>query len=470
MKKREKKIKLIMILSGLVILGLVMLLWTKTEFTGVQPETIELYSTYEDTVTATRKHVLLPFWKKEVAVSGEKPDTSVLGEQLLLYQAGHAKVVKKLTVVDTVKPIITLVESSGYVVPGQTYQEDGYSASDNYDGDLTNQVQRREYEDRIVYTVKDSSGNTAKAERIINYTMKKAPKLTVKNQTLTVGDKFVDSYSATDEGGNDITDKVVMTGTVDTKTVGTYTLKYSVTDDYGNKATKSATIKVKAKADSSTKPDPVTPGESNGKTIYLTFDDGPSGKEPALLDILKQYNVKATFFITGNGSKYRDNLTRMHKEGHVVAVHSYTHVYKSIYKSSQAYWADFQKCQDLIYKYTGTRPTLFRFPGGSSNTVSKSACKGIMTKLAKESKEKGYTYFDWNVSSGDAGGTKTASGVFNNIKKGVAKKTNSVVLCHSTKSYTVEAMKQFIPWALENGYTFKVCSKTSPTAHHGINN
>ena len=460
-----------------VIIGLFACLWTKTEFSGLEGETVEVFGEYQDKVTAVEKHVLLPFWRKEVPVSVEEPlNVNKVGQQILTYKADGKTATKTVNVVDREKPVILLVRNDSYTLPGHQYEEEGYKATDNYDGDLTSAVKREVRDNKVIYTVTDSSGNEGKAEREIVFAMRKPPVIKTKDQSLTEGSKFKDSFSAVDEAGNDITDKVKVSGTVNTAKAGTYSLKYEVTDSYGNTSTAKATIKVTKKttpADETT-PEPVTPAEPavtpGTKVIYLTFDDGPSAYEMKLLDILDKYNVKVTFFVTGSRAGYRKNLAEMHKRGHVVAVHSYTHNYSQIYKSTDAYWTDFKKIQDVIYEYTGVRSTIFRFPGGSSNTVSKKYCKGVMKTLAAQAKEKGLVYFDWNVSSADAGGTKTAAGVLKKKKKGVSRKKTSVVLCHSSKSYTVEAMKDFIPWALNNGYVFKVLTSSSPACHHRIAN
>ena len=481
-KNMKKKLLLIAAIL-MTAIGAFACLWTRTEFSGLETETAEVFSVYEDKVKAENVHVLLPFWREEVKVSTVKGlDINKTGEQELVYQAGDKTVTKTVRVVDTEKPVITLVQTDGYTLPGHEYVEEGYKAFDNYDGELTDKVSREVKEGRVIYAVSDAAGNETSVTREIVFDMRKAPVIKTKNQSITEGTKFKDSYSATDEAGNDITSLVTVSGTVDTAKPGTYTLNYEVTDSCGNKSSAKATVKVVKKKSETVKPaepvkpaDPVTPVEDpvvtpGSKVIYLTFDDGPSAHEMKLLDILDQYNVKVTFFVTGSKSGYRKNFTEMHKRGHVVAVHTYTHNYSQIYKSASAYWDDFKKIQDVIYEYTGTRPNIFRFPGGSSNTVSKKYCKGVITKIAAEAKEKGLVYFDWNVSSGDAGAVKTAAGVLNNLKKGVAKKKTSVVLCHSSKSYTVEAMKDFIPWALKNGYVFKVLTSSSPQCHHRIAN
>jgi peptidoglycan/xylan/chitin deacetylase (PgdA/CDA1 family) len=125
--------------------------------------------------------------------------------------------------------------------------------------------------------------------------------------------------------------------------------------------------------------------------------------------------------------------------------------------------------EKVIEEQTGSRTRLLRFPGGSSNTVS-DFNPGIMTQLVKETEEKGYFYFDWNVSSGDAVTSLTADEVVKNVKEGVALCNTSVILCHDTKEFTVNNIEYVIAWALENGYTFLPLNETSTTAHHAVLN
>ena len=205
------------------------------------------------------------------------------------------------------------------------------------------------------------------------------------------------------------------------------------------------------------------------KIIYLTFDDGPGPYTDRLLSILDEYNVKATFFVTAGHSDYQYCIAKEYNAGHTVAVHSYTHNYRKIYASENAYWSDFEYMNDVIESQTGERTNLFRFPGGSSNKVS-SFNKGIMTRLTKQAGQKGYKYFDWNVLSGDAGETTSSTKVYNNLVKGVQSHNESVILCHDIKSYTVDAMESFIPWALTHGYTFIPLTENSIGAHHSVQN
>ena len=216
-----------------------------------------------------------------------------------------------------------------------------------------------------------------------------------------------------------------------------------------------------------TKPtNPSTP--QTGKVIYLTFDDGPGPRTPELLAILEKYNVKVTFFVMGDSRlEYLDDIAAA---GHAIGIHTYSHKYAEIYKSTDAFWADFNKMEQIIYDRTGIHTNLHRFPGGSSNTVSR-ICPGIITKLAKEIQNKGYYYFDWNVDSKDAETTTTtADQVYNNVISTLKKSGHSVVLMHDVKSFTIDAVERIIQWGLQNGYTFAAIDENTPVTHHTIKN
>ena len=406
----------------------------------------------------------------EVTVKSDV-DTQSLGTYLVSYEAeayGKTGTAHRCVIVeDTTPPEIHLETiEDHYTLPGHPYEEEGYTASDLHDGDLTDSVKAEEKDGVVYYTVTDASGNTGTASREIFYDDRTPPELTLnggKKVSLYVGETWRDSYKAIDDADGDITDKVKVKGSVDDTTPGTYTLNYSVKDSFGNKSKAQRTVVVKRIVNDESK-------ASSGKIIYLTFDDGPGPYTEELLDTLKKYNVRATFFVTHGFPKYEDMIAKEAAAGHTVAVHTYTHRYEDIYASTDAYWSDFNRMNDIIESQTGKRSTLFRFPGGSSNTVSANYSQGIMTKLTKQAGEKGYTYFDWNVSSGDAGGTSSPSGVYDNCVAGVSSHDKSVILCHDIKSYTVEAMDDFIEWALKEGYTFLPLSSYSPTAHHGVNN
>ena len=415
-------------------------------------------------VTAYRSPVLMPFYKKELYVSKFMHlDVNKMGEQEIEY---HRKIgnkeetaIRKVTVEDHKPPVITLItDPEYYTLPGHEYQEEGFSAFDKLDGDVTDKVICREENGIVYYSVTDAHGNEATAEREIVYDDRKGPVISFANGDyvkIMANSSYKDEYTAVDDLDGDVTDKVKVEGSVNTSSPGVYTLKYTVSDSYGNETVREKKVEVLSR---------------RGGIIYLTFDDGPGASTSRLLDILDKYNVKATFFVVGVYPGYFYNIKRAYEAGHTIAVHSYTHDYARIYSSESAYWADFENMQDVIVRQTGHRTNLFRFPGGSSNTVSRNYSYGIMTRLAQQAADKGYVYFDWNVESGDAGRTTDPAQVYRNIINGVSGRKTSVVLCHDSKSYTVDAIEDVIIWCLNNGYSFQPLTENSFTAHHGINN
>lgn len=211
--------------------------------------------------------------------------------------------------------------------------------------------------------------------------------------------------------------------------------------------------------------------KSNNGVIWLTFDDGPSATiTPKVLDILKKENVKATFFVLNYSSSNEHLIKRIVAEGHTIGIHGYSHEYSKIYKSKETFMNNIYSLQDKIYKSTGVKSMYIRFPGGSSNTVSRHYCKGIMTELTKEVLSKGFRYYDWNISSGDAGGAKNAKAVYKNVTKNLSKKRGNLVLCHDIHQKTLEALPDIIKYAKKEGYTFAKIDDNTPMYAQHINN
>ncbi len=365
---------------------------------------------------------------------------------------------RQVEIKDTEGPEITLVsDPDGYTLPNHVYEEEGYTAIDRRDGDLTEQVIRTDNGDHIVYQATDSLGNKTEVTREVVFDDRNPPEIIFDDfGYVQLGSVFENKFEAIDDADGDVTDKVVTEGSVDTDTPGEYVLKYTVSDAYGNVAEIERTVKV-----FDYDPD---------KVIFMTFDDGPSSYTDTLLDILAKYDIKVTFFVTDVRPAYVDCIGRAYREGHAIGVHSYTHDYATVYESTDAYWYDFNRMNDIIEEQIGHRVSIFRFPGGSSNTVSMYYCEGVMSELAEQSRNKGLVYFDWNVESGDAGRTTDPDEVVENLINGVSRRSVSVALSHDSLSYTVEGIEEFFKWALENGYTFLTLDENSPTAHHVIAN
>lgn len=297
--------------------------------------------------------------------------------------------VRKVNVIDNISPEITLKGSDNIkLYESSDYEEPGFIAFDNYDGDITKNV--------IVQ--------------------------------------------------NDIKEEI-----------GDYKITYIVEDSSGNKTMVTRNVKILDK-------------KKNIGTIYLTFDDGPSNNTSKILDILKQEDIKATFFLVNFNSSYNPVVKRIYDEGHSIGIHSYTHNYKLIYSSVSAYFDDLNKMNDKIKTITGSDTKLLRFPGGSSNTIS-SFNKGIMTTLVKEVTNAGYHYFDWNVDSSDAWSARNSNDVYNNVINNLKRGTN-IVLMHdlSSNEKTVNVLEKIIKDAKEKGYIFANITMNTKEIHHGINN
>lgn len=387
----------------------------------------------------------------------------------------EATVERKIIYKDVVVPTITLTGGQELIWEvGKEYVEPGYTAIDDCDGDITQKVtvegnvNGQKYGEYILtYQVEDSYGNICKVERnvIVKDTTAPEIKLSGKSQVyLLLGERFSEpGYSASDNADGDLTSKVVVSGSVNTNKVGDYKITYEVSDSSENKTTVTRNVRVYKKQEA-------VQTEVGEKLVYLTFDDGPGKYTQQLLDILDKYGVKVTFFVTNQYPNYQHLIGEAHKRGHTIAMHTYSHDYGEIYANEQAYYADLNKMKELCIAQTGVEPTLVRFPGGTNNTISQNHCVGIMTALAESLAYNGYYYTDWNVSSGDAGGTTSKEGVFHNVISGIQKNNISIVLQHDIKKYSVEAVEDIVTWGLANGYTFLPMTENSKMIHFKPNN
>ena len=390
--KRKKKIIYINILIYLVIAGTLLVInnysYPELKLLGKKEINLSLNEKYTDP-----GYKIVPSNKKYKVVVDNNIDENKTGSYEVKYslQVKNRLInkVRKVNVVDNISPEITLKGSDNIkLYESSDYEEPGFIAFDNYDGDITKNV--------IVQ--------------------------------------------------NDIKEEV-----------GDYKITYIVEDSSGNKTMVTRNVKILDK-------------EKNIGTIYLTFDDGPSNNTSKILDILKKEDIKATFFLVNFNSSYNPVVKRIYDEGHSIGIHSYTHNYKLIYSSVNAYFDDLNKMNDKIKTITGSDTKLLRFPGGSSNTIS-SFNKGIMTTLVKEVTNAGYHYFDWNVDSSDAWSARNSNDVYNNVINNLKKGTN-IVLMHdlSSNEKTVNALEKIIKYAKEKGYTFANITMNTKEIHHGINN
>lgn len=213
-----------------------------------------------------------------------------------------------------------------------------------------------------------------------------------------------------------------------------------------------------------TQPD-ATVTNSNGKRVYLTFDDGPSIYTGQILDVLKANNIKATFFVIGREEEFYDYYKRIVDEGHTIGMHSYTHVYQDFYASKESFAEELTKLNDLIYNVTGTKSTIFRFPGGSSNSVSSLAVEEYIDYL----NENDIDYYDWNSLSGDAvTNGLSPEQLVNNIMNDVSQNEDSIVLMHDlqTTHTTVESLQLLIDTLKTEGYEILPIDENTPLIQH----
>lgn len=203
-------------------------------------------------------------------------------------------------------------------------------------------------------------------------------------------------------------------------------------------------------------PQPLSQGERENGVIYLTFDDGPSARTGEILDVLKEKDVKATFFVVGSqGENNAKMLKRIVEEGHTIGMHTNSHSYTKIYASVEDYLADMYQIFTQIKETTGVTPTVFRFPGGSINNYN----SGISHELIAEMLRRGFVPFDWNISSRDAATVKLlpAETIVNNVVSSAAKQSYGIVLMHDSavKTTTARAVGPMIDQLREMGFRFE---------------
>lgn len=180
----------------------------------------------------------------------------------------------------------------------------------------------------------------------------------------------------------------------------------------------------------------------NPKLIYLTFDDGPSTKYTnEVLDILKEKNIKATFFVVGeNVLKNPETTRRITAEGHAIGVHCNSHVYNTVYQSTDSYIEDFETARQIIYDTTGVETWLYRYPGGSVSVSSREHLSGLFAEM----NSRGYIYYDWNVSLEDTVNNTAPEQMIANARNGIKGKDRAIVLAHDIVPKTVASLDELL--------------------------
>lgn len=375
------------------------------------------------------------------------------------YNNKNYKLKEIVKVKDKIKPKITVKDDVLYSCKNGKVYNLKYKANDNYDGDITKKVKVIKLKDKVILKVKDSNNNVTTKELDIHKEDNEAPRIKLKGykeRNFVVGSSYVDDgVEVKDNCDKNI--KIKTESNVDYNKAGTYEIKYSAKDSSGNIGTVKRIINIKDI-------------DSKDKMVYLTFDDGPSKYTLELLDVLKKYNVKATFFVTNNGDE--KIIKRAYDEGHKIGIHSYTHNFAYIYSSTDNYFEDLYKMQNKLKTLTGETVTLVRFPSGSSNLISKSYDNGtkIMSTLTKMVEEKGFTYCDWDISCMDYLNEGMDSVKVYNKVISQLKEDRTIVLQHDIRKYSTDSVEMIIKYCIENGYTFDVIREDNYIVHHNLNN
>lgn len=470
-KERKRKRVILITLAGAIILLWCFVLKLTVRIEGSPTVNLEYGSRYEELGASVclsgpyllKDGIAIPFLKPEYS---SNLNTGVLGRYTVSYSASlfgkNAVTQRQVCVVDTVCPEITFSRDWGANHVDVLY---GIKATDNYDGDITDKVTCSRTKGWVTYSVMDSSGNPSYIVRELPMDMSEPPEIILEGENplvVTVGRFFADpGYQAKDSMGVDLTQYVTVEGEVDWLTPGEYCLNYTVSDSSENTTSVARSVIVQAAA----RPEVRLPEE---KTIYLTFDDGPSPYTARLLETLKRYNAKATFFVTNNGDG--SVMEEIIRGGHSIGIHTVSHDYAEIYSSPQNYFKDLYDMQEIIYQNTGVMTSLLRFPGGSSNMESIGGSRGIMTILTEAVQDAGFQYFDWNVDSGDASGAEEWETVAQTVIDGVQQKGTAIVLLHDIYSSSVDAVEAILQWGQENGYAFRALTERSPGFHHEVKN
>lgn len=430
----------------------------------------EIHTEYMGTFDV-RDHVrwVLTGDKSKVKVEGNV-DTSKLGVYKIKIKCGKTAEAVTVNVVDTKAPKVTAADYTTDTIEEVTPQTFNVKVTDAAPIEKINvnmkhpEPTERDGEFIVKISAKDPSGNVGRTTvKLIRKDDKTPPVIEVGPAlSVTTGQALDDNIALNGASVTDDLDKTVKlaydASGVNTGQPGTYKIVYTAKDRTGNEARVEREVVVSQ-----------TIADSQ-KVVYLTFDDGPSANTAKILDILAKYSIKGTFFVTGNDASYRYLIQRAASEGHTVGLHTYTHNY-NIYASEDTFFGDLGMVHDLVKSLTGIDSHHMRFAGGSSNTVSASYNSGIMSRLVTAVQNRGFRYYDWNVSSGDAAGNRVP--VESIVRNSTGYNQNHLcILMHDSrpKTTTVEALPSIIEHYKAKGYTFLPINDSTPIFHHGVNN
>lgn len=467
--KTKKGIIVFLSLAIIVVIGVVVFMMTRPSLTFHHD--IEKVEVHQDYDPHSFIKDIKAYDEKDIVIDDSNVNKDKLGKYKIIYSVNDDQYELPIEIVDTVAPTYDVedfdlelgvnvdVHSIVKNIKDQTQTKSYFK--ENYAFDKEGLV-------KAVVVVEDEAGNKTEKDvqvRVVKDNEKPVLK-GLKDLYVTVGNQvnYLKGVSAKDNF-DPKPEISVDSSKVNLSKVGTYEVEYRVKDRSGNQKIYQKNVIVKNKVVTN------SIAQSGNKVMYLTFDDGPSANTAKILDILSRYHAKATFFVTGNNQKYNYLIKRAHNEGHTIALHTYSHNYKKIYSSVDAYFNDLNRIGQMVKSQIGFVPKYIRFPGGASNTVSKKYCRGIMSTLVGEVQARGYQYYDWNASTGDASGNRVP--VSRIVKSATASRSQNIMLLgHDTaaKTTTVQALPQIIEHYQALGYSFQGISDNSFTPHQRVNN
>ncbi|WP_050636011.1 polysaccharide deacetylase [Candidatus Stoquefichus sp. SB1] len=323
---------------------------------------------------------------------------------------------------------------------------------------------------RVIVVVEDEYENKTEknAYVLVEERDNEAPTISgLDKVTMLIGDEIDLKKGITVQDDHDKNPKLTIDDSqLNIRKTGEYEVYYHVVDDQGNEETYTRLVEVLSQYDNR------EAKQDGKKTCYLTFDDGPSSNTAKILKVLDEYHIKATFFVTGTSPKDFHYIKEAYEKGHTIGLHTYSHDYELIYSSLKNYINDLNKIKDVVYEQTGVYTKFMRFPGGSSNLVSKKYNVGIMKRLTKKVIDLGYQYYDWTSINGDGEGIKTVNGLKKKAIEEIGDKEDIMFLMHdsSGQDNTVKALPAILDYLIKKGYQFEVIDQYSPTFHHTVQN
>lgn len=398
---------------------------------------------------------------QEVVIYDGLLDINRVGKYVIEYHLNSKVELAIVCVKDTTSPIFKTHKKT-YTLGSQIQPDD--FVSDVIDCSVTTTIIKKIKQIKEVGThlievcVSDIYKNkTCQKEEIVIQAIDTTPPTIEQLETIITGLNIKPDYNKGVIISDDIDEHPIFEyndTNVDYTQIGSYIVVYKAIDFQGNEAFFERVVKV----------------QDYSKTIYLTFDDGPSINTQTVLEILNRYNIKATFFVTGVNPKYYNWIESAYLQGHTIGLHTFSHNYKELYSSLSNYQKDLDQIAQVVKCQIGFIPTFIRFPGGTSNTISATIKPGVMKQIVSYINQSQYQYIDWNASNGDGTTHQTVEKLIEEAKVSVKGKKQVVLLMHdgSGNKMTVEALPSIIEYYISQGYQFSAIDEKTPKIQHKL--